>query len=243
MNELHRLVFVPQANLMLARYYSSSLGRFMAVDPGNDTNPEHPQTWNRYAYVRNNPLSNRDPDGRQAEELAAERKLPSGCPAAAAAAAVLANGAAGAVNGAAAGMDPQLSVRVTTPDGNSMSVNLNGRVQTGTTALSTNVGTAGVTAVTSVTPEGGMVTSVSARGPTGIGVTGDTNGRVGVTAGAGAGEATWTESLTVSAVGMVQGAIQGLQDGVQQGVQVMAGAVQSIVDTLKSPKIEPAKRE
>jgi len=49
---------------MLARYHSSSLGRFMAVDPDNDTTLEDPQSWNRYAYVRNNPISFLDPSGR-----------------------------------------------------------------------------------------------------------------------------------------------------------------------------------
>jgi uncharacterized protein RhaS with RHS repeats len=53
---------------MMARYYSSSLGRFMAVDPGNDTNLEDPQSWNRYIYVRNNPLTFVDPTGKATEE-------------------------------------------------------------------------------------------------------------------------------------------------------------------------------
>jgi len=48
---------------MLARYYSSSLGRFLAVDPRDDTDPESPQSWNRYAYVRNNPIKSTDPTG------------------------------------------------------------------------------------------------------------------------------------------------------------------------------------
>jgi uncharacterized protein RhaS with RHS repeats len=50
---------------MLARYYSAGLSRFLSVDPGDDTDPENPQSWNRYAYVRNNPLSHFDPDGRE----------------------------------------------------------------------------------------------------------------------------------------------------------------------------------
>jgi hypothetical protein len=48
---------------MVARYYSSSLARFMAVDPGDDTDLENPQSWNKYAYVRNNPIKNTDPTG------------------------------------------------------------------------------------------------------------------------------------------------------------------------------------
>jgi RHS repeat-associated protein len=48
---------------MSARYYSSSLGRFMAVDPGDDTDPQNPQSWNKYAYVRNSPLNAIDRKG------------------------------------------------------------------------------------------------------------------------------------------------------------------------------------
>jgi RHS repeat-associated protein len=45
-----------------ARYYGSSLGRFMTPDPVGG-HQEDPQTLNRYAYVRNNPLSLTDPTG------------------------------------------------------------------------------------------------------------------------------------------------------------------------------------
>jgi RHS repeat-associated protein len=45
-----------------ARHYGSSLGRFMQPDPGGG-HLEDPQTLNRYAYVRNNPLSLTDPTG------------------------------------------------------------------------------------------------------------------------------------------------------------------------------------
>ncbi len=45
-----------------ARYYDAQLGRFMSVDPvgGGIANP---QSWNRYAYVLNNPLKFIDPSG------------------------------------------------------------------------------------------------------------------------------------------------------------------------------------
>jgi RHS repeat-associated protein len=45
-----------------ARYYASSMGRFMSPDPvgGSLSNP---QSLNRYAYVVNNPLRNVDPTG------------------------------------------------------------------------------------------------------------------------------------------------------------------------------------
>ena len=51
---------------MGARYYSNSLGRFLAHDPIQTSGFEHmhdPQAWNGYAYARNNPLIYVDPDG------------------------------------------------------------------------------------------------------------------------------------------------------------------------------------
>jgi RHS repeat-associated protein len=47
-----------------ARYDSSSLGRFMSPDPdGLGSIRDDPQSWNMYAYARNNPLKYTDPDG------------------------------------------------------------------------------------------------------------------------------------------------------------------------------------
>jgi RHS repeat-associated protein len=46
-----------------ARYYSSVIGRFSSPDDGRDQSPGDPQSWNLYSYVRNNPLSDVDPDG------------------------------------------------------------------------------------------------------------------------------------------------------------------------------------
>jgi RHS repeat-associated protein len=52
-----------------ARYYASSMGRFMSPDWSGATVPvpyanlSDPQTLNLYEYVRNNPLSGLDPDG------------------------------------------------------------------------------------------------------------------------------------------------------------------------------------
>jgi len=48
-----------------ARYYEASLARFTAIDPVTtfDENRVDPQRWNRYAYVRNNPMRYVDPDG------------------------------------------------------------------------------------------------------------------------------------------------------------------------------------
>lgn len=48
---------------MLARYYEPGVGRFVSVDPGNDTHQLDPQRWNLYMYGRNNPLSVIDPTG------------------------------------------------------------------------------------------------------------------------------------------------------------------------------------
>jgi len=48
-----------------ARLLDTGGGRFLSVDPGRDWELRRPQSWNMYAYVRNNPLSNTDPTGRQ----------------------------------------------------------------------------------------------------------------------------------------------------------------------------------
>jgi RHS repeat-associated protein len=49
-----------------ARYYRADLGRFTTVDPELNIPAAlvDPQRWNRYAYVRNNPLRYVDPDGK-----------------------------------------------------------------------------------------------------------------------------------------------------------------------------------
>jgi len=48
----------------LARYYSASQGRFASVDPENlGASLSDPQSWNGYAYARNNPALFVDPDG------------------------------------------------------------------------------------------------------------------------------------------------------------------------------------
>ncbi len=51
-----------------ARYFSGAQGRFTSPDaPFADQHPEDPQSWNMYAYVRNNPLKNTDPNGRDCQ--------------------------------------------------------------------------------------------------------------------------------------------------------------------------------
>jgi RHS repeat-associated protein len=49
---------------MHARYYFPNNAKFLSVDPGKDIDPADPQSWNLYAYVRNNPVRDTDPDGR-----------------------------------------------------------------------------------------------------------------------------------------------------------------------------------
>jgi RHS repeat-associated protein len=49
---------------MHARYYRAASGRFLSVDPGGYT-PSRPQSWNRYAYVENNPINRTDPNGQE----------------------------------------------------------------------------------------------------------------------------------------------------------------------------------
>jgi RHS repeat-associated protein len=62
-----------------ARYYASSMGRFMSPDPlMASAKIWDPQTWNRYTYGRNNPLTMIDPTG-MAEVNAAACAKDSNC--------------------------------------------------------------------------------------------------------------------------------------------------------------------
>jgi len=51
---------------MHARYYSAAAGRFLSVDPVLG-DARVPQSWNRYAYVLNNPTNHSDPTGKCGE--------------------------------------------------------------------------------------------------------------------------------------------------------------------------------
>jgi RHS repeat-associated protein len=53
---------------MHARHSNPNLGRFLSVDPGRDWHPAKPQSWNMYAYARNNPLRLVDPTGMAIDE-------------------------------------------------------------------------------------------------------------------------------------------------------------------------------
>ncbi|MFZ5803217.1 MAG: RHS repeat domain-containing protein [Acidobacteriota bacterium] len=61
----HERDMVTNLDYMHARYYAPFGGRFLSVDPGRDFDPAHPQRWNLYAYVRNNPVTMTDPAGRE----------------------------------------------------------------------------------------------------------------------------------------------------------------------------------
>ena len=54
------------SNYIGARIMQAAIGRFLSVDPGHaDGTLTDPQSWNGYAYARNNPLLFVDPNGRQ----------------------------------------------------------------------------------------------------------------------------------------------------------------------------------
>jgi hypothetical protein len=56
-----------------ARYFASNQGRFTSTDPLiNSAHVGVPQSWNRYAYVLNNPLRFIDPNGLEAKDLESE---------------------------------------------------------------------------------------------------------------------------------------------------------------------------
>ena len=51
-----------------ARYFGNSMGRFMSPDVFyKDSHVGDPQSWNEYAYARNNPLRYVDPNGEKAD--------------------------------------------------------------------------------------------------------------------------------------------------------------------------------
>jgi RHS repeat-associated protein len=51
---------------MHARYYLPNVGRFLSVDPAIESvDAGRPQSWNRYTYVRGNPVNATDPTGRK----------------------------------------------------------------------------------------------------------------------------------------------------------------------------------
>lgn len=56
---------------MHARFYSPTTGRFLSPDPSLDIDHamSHPQAWNRYSYVENNPIGKIDPNGRDAWDV------------------------------------------------------------------------------------------------------------------------------------------------------------------------------
>ncbi|HJQ39290.1 MAG TPA: RHS repeat-associated core domain-containing protein [Thermoanaerobaculia bacterium] len=62
---------------MHARHYSPALSRFLSLDPVGGS-PESPQSWNRYAYARNNPMSLIDPTGRRPLGAAGSERDPDG---------------------------------------------------------------------------------------------------------------------------------------------------------------------
>lgn len=60
-----------------ARYYGSSMGRFMSADPSGAafSAPDNPQSWNMYSYVQNSPLTSVDPDGLDCVYLNSDNSL------------------------------------------------------------------------------------------------------------------------------------------------------------------------
>jgi RHS repeat-associated protein len=78
-NEQRKFIgqFADQSNLdyLNARYYEASRGQFISQDPvfwGDplDQDLRNPQSLNSYSYANDNPITGKDPDGRQVQALA-----------------------------------------------------------------------------------------------------------------------------------------------------------------------------
>jgi RHS repeat-associated protein len=54
------------------RFYGSNIGRFMKPDSGVAQDPQNPQSWNLYSYVKGNPVNLNDPTGHEDEGVLAE---------------------------------------------------------------------------------------------------------------------------------------------------------------------------
>jgi len=65
---------------MHARYYNPTTGRFLSMDPVVDIAFAmlNPQSWNRYSYVRNNPINRTDPTGKVDDEIAKKNRIAQG---------------------------------------------------------------------------------------------------------------------------------------------------------------------
>jgi RHS repeat-associated protein len=61
-----------------ARYYTSTMGRFLTPDPGKLSLKHllNPQKWNKYTYVLNDPLAYFDPDGQAEVKISYDAFIP-----------------------------------------------------------------------------------------------------------------------------------------------------------------------
>jgi len=74
--DLNRAGQVDDLDYMHARYCSPLIGRFLSIDKARSWRLPLPQTWNRYAYARGNPLKYVDPDGLQTVNSTAKATTP-----------------------------------------------------------------------------------------------------------------------------------------------------------------------
>ncbi len=65
---------------MHARHCSPVTGRFLSVDPSGESRKlDKPQSWNRFAYARSNPVTRFDPDGRADKGSGFEDEIETAC--------------------------------------------------------------------------------------------------------------------------------------------------------------------
>jgi RHS repeat-associated protein len=193
---------------MMARSCRMALGRFLEPDPYEvSARPALPQSWNRYAYVLNNPVNAIDPDGYAEERRRTEAGGPTGSPldddspvqigndvatgqmsldvnptldVVLKSASVPGDTLVGAIVGGAQASESQTNVTLTTPNGMAVQGGTNGAAIG--QSISRTLGPVTVTTNLMTTSDGRIVssTSMTNSGPLAVGPAGNSDGKKGI---------------------------------------------------------------
>lgn len=182
-----------------ARYYSSSMGRFLSPDWSAKFDPvpyaklDDPQSLNLYSYVWNNPLSRTDPDGHQCDTCQKVWNwLTSSHSASASASATAAQGSAsnGGLSATAKAGTAQASASASYGTNTSVS----GKASASVTTTTINEGGHSTTEADTLTANAGANAGVGLGGKSGVGIS------AGASANADVLSASQTETITLGPI-------------------------------------------